>query len=253
MAKKSDKWDAKFYKEHSQGQFRSGLELGSMYGWKGDERVLDVGCGDGRITAEIAKMVPRGHVSGIDVSANMIAEAKKSFASTANLDFHVANIEEFNTGNEYDVVISTAAFHWVNQQQKALCNIYRAIKSGGSLLLRMSGTHKSKVSELFESDKWKPLLPADDVFHSLTKLQLTKMLESCGFTTIDVKLIIHSRTYTSRDEFFNWAFAWIPHATRLSHEKAIEFTNDLVNSVYEGLPGPEYTIESALLMAKAKK
>jgi len=250
---KNDKWDAKFYKEHSQNQLRGGLEIVSMYPWQGDEKVLDVGCGDGRITEDIAKHVPRGHVTGIDVSSNMIEEAKKTLAHVSNLDFRVENIEDFNAANEYDVIISTAAFHWVNQQQKALRNIYHALKSGGTFLLRMSGTHKSKVSELFASAKWKPLLPVDDIFHSLTKQQLEKMLEAYGFTAIDVKLIVRARTYANRDELFNWAFAWIPHATGLPHEKAVEFTNDLVKSVYEGLPGPECTLESALLIAKAQK
>jgi len=249
----NDKWDAKFYKEHSENQLRGGLETISLYPWNGNEDVLDAGCGDGRITAEIARRVPRGHVTGIDISPNMIAEAKKTFADISNLSFQIADIEQFNVHNEYDVAISFAAFHWVKNQQKALSNIYCALKSGGTLILRMSGTHRSKISELFESDKWRPLLPAGDQFCSLTKPELERMIASCGFTTIDVQLIMSTRIYATREELFNWAFAWIPHATGLPHEKAVEFTNDLINRVYEGLPGPECTLESALLIAKAQK
>src|SRR3989338_7098077 len=95
--KKSDLWDAQYYKQHSDCQFTRGVSLLEKLDLKGAEHVLDVGCGDGRITAEIAKRVPNGSVLGIDASAGMIEEAKKNFGSVKNLSFQQANILTFKT------------------------------------------------------------------------------------------------------------------------------------------------------------
>ena len=73
------KWNAKAYKEASHHQFKWGLELLDKLELKGNERVLDIGCGDGKLTIEIAKRVPDGYVVGIDNSEEMISFARKIF------------------------------------------------------------------------------------------------------------------------------------------------------------------------------
>ncbi len=65
---------------------------------RGDEHVLDVGCGDGKVTAEIARAVPRGAVTGVDASAEMIAFAQKAFPPKKypNLEFHIMDAREID-------------------------------------------------------------------------------------------------------------------------------------------------------------
>lgn len=107
----------------------AGLVLG------GHERVLDVGCGDGRITAEIAARLARGSVVGIDPSTHMV-EFARSHCAAANLAFEVADATALPYRAEFDVVVSFNALHWVAAQDQALAGIHRALRPEGRALLQ---------------------------------------------------------------------------------------------------------------------
>jgi SAM-dependent methyltransferase len=106
---------------------------------EGGERALDVGCGDGKITAEIAARIPRGSVLGVDPSRNMITFASSRFGppAHANLRFEVADARRLPYRDEFDLVVSFNALHWVAEQDAALGSIRAALKPGGRALLRM--------------------------------------------------------------------------------------------------------------------
>ena len=72
-------WNAADYAANSAVQQSWARELIAKLHLRGDEHILDVGCGDGKVTAELARAVPRGSVTGTDASAEMIAFAKKLF------------------------------------------------------------------------------------------------------------------------------------------------------------------------------
>jgi ubiquinone/menaquinone biosynthesis C-methylase UbiE len=104
----------------------------------GGERILDVGCGDGKVTAEIADLVPRGSVLGIDPSHNMIDFASRHYGTDQrpNLRFEVADARRLPYRSEFDLVVSFNALHWVQEQEDALRNMRAALKPGGRALLR---------------------------------------------------------------------------------------------------------------------
>jgi trans-aconitate 2-methyltransferase len=106
---------------------------------KGGERILDVGCGDGKITAAIAARVPRGSVLGVDPSRDMIAFASSRFGPPghANLRFEVADARRLPYRDEFDLVVSFNALHWVPEQDAALGSIRAALKPGGRALLQL--------------------------------------------------------------------------------------------------------------------
>ena len=90
------KWDAKEYHKSSVEQQKWAQELIPKLALKGNERVFDIGCGDGKVTAEIAKQLPNGSVLGIDKSEEMILFAQENFPSRKyhNLSFEVQNIRD---------------------------------------------------------------------------------------------------------------------------------------------------------------
>jgi trans-aconitate 2-methyltransferase len=92
----------------------------------GDERVLDVGCGDGRITAAIADQLPDGSILGIDPSPRMISAAG-TFASP-RLRFAVGDVLSMDFRDEFDAVVSFNALHWVPDQRAALTRIRAALR-----------------------------------------------------------------------------------------------------------------------------
>jgi trans-aconitate 2-methyltransferase len=154
-------WDAAEYSRRSGLQEAMAEEVLALLDLKGSERVLDVGCGDGKITAAVATRVPRGEVLGVDASLDMITFASSHFdpAVRPNLRFEVADARRLPFKNEFDLVISFNALHWVPEQEAALRSIRSAMKSDGRALLRLvpAGERKSLENVIEEtrlSSRW---------------------------------------------------------------------------------------------------
>ena len=154
-------WDAAEYSRRSGLQEAMAQEVLALLDLKGSERVLDVGCGDGKITAEVANRVPRGEVLGVDASQDMITFASSHFgpAVRPNLRFEVADARRLPFKNEFDLVISFNALHWVPEQDAAIRSIRSAMRSDGRALLRLvpAGERKSLENVIEEtrlSSRW---------------------------------------------------------------------------------------------------
>src|SRR5262245_58802429 len=131
-------WNASDYSRHSNLQRVMAEKQLELLTLDGTERVLDVGCGDGKITAGIAARVPRGSVLGVDPSRDMIAFASRHFgaAGRANLRFEVADARRLPYRDAFDLVVSFNALHWVLDQEAALRSIRASLTPSGRALLR---------------------------------------------------------------------------------------------------------------------
>src|SRR5688500_11727061 len=109
-------WNASDYARISTLQQVMAEEQLRLLKLEGSERILDVGCGDGKITAAIAARVPHGSVVGVDPSGDMIAFASKHF-TCANLRFEVADARHLPFRGEFDLIVSFNALHWVRDQE----------------------------------------------------------------------------------------------------------------------------------------
>ena len=112
--------NALFYREHSGLQYSLSHELLEGHTFDPKARILDVGCGDGRITAEIAyRYAPEGTVTGIDASPSMITLAKRVFSQSMvpNLDFLESRVEDVSFGSEFDAIVSFSCLHWISSPQ----------------------------------------------------------------------------------------------------------------------------------------
>jgi len=131
-------FDGEKYKLASSQQNAWGMKLISELEFKGGERILDLGCGDGVLTAEMAKLVPDGFVLGIDASESMIETARKYHAG-ANLRFELLDINDIDFESEFDLVVSNATLHWVKDHRKLLRNVFRALKSRRTARFQFAG------------------------------------------------------------------------------------------------------------------
>jgi trans-aconitate 2-methyltransferase len=134
-------FDAAQYEQASAHQMEWGVKLVSELGLRGSERVLDLGCGDGTLAAAVAKSVPRGEVVGIDASPGMIEAAKAR--EKANLRFALMDIGELDFEDEFDVVYSNAALHWVKDHERLLANVARALRQAGRVRFNFAGAGNS--------------------------------------------------------------------------------------------------------------
>jgi trans-aconitate 2-methyltransferase len=130
-------FDGNKYRAASAHQKEWGARLIHELNIAGSERILDLGCGDGALTAQLAALAPRGSVLGIDASRGMIETAKTDVAD--NLSFAVRDINGLDFENEFDIVFSNATLHWIKDHNALLGNVYRALNPGGVLKFNFAG------------------------------------------------------------------------------------------------------------------
>jgi trans-aconitate 2-methyltransferase len=124
-------FNGEVYKKASAHQKEWGNKIISEFNLNGDEHILDLGCGDGVLTVELAQLVLDGSVLGIDASQGMIEAARK--LETVNLSFKVQDISNLDYENEFDLVFSNATLHWVKNHKLLLENLYSCLKKNGIL------------------------------------------------------------------------------------------------------------------------
>jgi ubiquinone/menaquinone biosynthesis C-methylase UbiE len=100
------------------------------------ERILDLGCGDGRLTTKI--VAAGAQVLGVDASPEMVQGAR-SLGARSGFDVRVCNAEALPFEDEFDAVFSNAALHWVRDQDAMLAGVKRALRPGGRFVAEMGG------------------------------------------------------------------------------------------------------------------
>lgn len=130
-------WDAETYDAVSDPQLEWGMEVLARLELRGDETVVDAGCGSGRVTAELARKVPRGRVIAVDGSEAMIAKARERLGEGAT--YVVSDLSELELGNPADLVFSTATFHWIVDHERLFARLRANLKPGGRLVAQCGG------------------------------------------------------------------------------------------------------------------
>lgn len=127
-------WEADLYREKHGFVFNYGKDLISMLNPQEGERILDLGCGTGELTAAIAES--GAQLVGIDASQEMIDAAQSKFDG---IEFITARGESFIDKKPYDAIFSNATLHWILNPEAAISAMYSNLKTGGRLLLEMGG------------------------------------------------------------------------------------------------------------------
>jgi trans-aconitate 2-methyltransferase len=134
-------WNADVYHRVSDPQRTWGAAVLTRLPLTGTELVLDVGCGTGRLTAELLHGLPRGRAIGVDLSENMIATAGRHLvpAFPSRIAFVRADAEALPFAAVADAIFSTATFHWVRDHDRLFASLFDALKPGGRLVAQFGG------------------------------------------------------------------------------------------------------------------
>lgn len=138
------KWNAELYEAKHAFVWELGRGVVELLAPKTGEWILDVGCGTGQLTGELAA---RGaEVTGIDSSAEMVAEAKRKFPE---LRFEVMDAREIRMDRKFDAVFSNAALHWIKEPERVIAGVARVLKAGGRFVAEFGG--KGNVAGVIEA------------------------------------------------------------------------------------------------------
>lgn len=130
-------WDAASYDRVSDPQFEWAVEQLERLPLAGGEVVLDAGCGSGRVTAELAKRVPRGRVYAVDVAPSMVEHARRALGDRATV--LCQDLIELDLPEPVDAVFSNATFHWIPDHDALFAALRRAMKPGARLVAQCGG------------------------------------------------------------------------------------------------------------------
>lgn len=120
---------------------------------RGDERILDIGCGPGELTRKIAENLEEGDVTGIDISENMIdlARKKSKERDIENVQFKAGDYQEISLEKNYDVCVSSYLFHWMSDPKDFLIWVQNTLNENGKIgLLVPSPDWYRDVQEAYE-------------------------------------------------------------------------------------------------------
>jgi len=231
-------WDASEYFRQSQLQEVLADEQLALLSFSSSECILDVGCGDGKITAKIAARVPDGFVLGIDPSHDMIAFANSHFGlpEWRNLRFAVADVRNLPYRNKFDLIVSFNALHWVPEQERALRSMRRALKPEGRATLRLvpAGPRKSLedvIQEVCATQRWRESFQGFPMpYVHLAPEAYADLCKRSGFRVQSVQLTDKAWDFRTREAFLAFCHATCVKWTRRLPEAEIQpFIEDVLN------------------------
>jgi len=132
-------WNAAAYHVVSEPQFAWGLRVLDRVTLVGNEHVLDAGCGSGRLTRELAARVPVGRVVACDLSDNMVRAARQTLADAPDQFVVRADLSLLPFRGAFDLIFSTATFHWVRDHEQLFRELRVALRPDGRLEAQCGG------------------------------------------------------------------------------------------------------------------
>jgi trans-aconitate 2-methyltransferase len=239
MTSVGHEWNADDYANNSEAQLQWAEELIAKLSLKGFESVIDIGCGDGKITARLASIVKDGHVLGIDSSESMIQLASAQFpaSSIRNLSFCRMDATEISLPREFDIAFSNAVLHWVRNQTSVLRGVRSCLKTGGKLLFQMGG--RGNAAEIFDTigevvnrPEWQQYYKGFKkpyCFHGPDEYNVW-LRENC-FQPIHVELIPKDMKHKGVEGLEGWLrTTWFPYTDRLPAELREIFLREIVET-----------------------
>lgn len=134
-------WNAAAYHRISDPQVAMAMPVLARLPLEGDETVLDVGCGTGRVTGKLLERLPRGRVVAVDQGAGMLATARDHLAPLfgTRVSFVQADAAALPFNSDVDAIVSTATFHWVLDHPALFRSLFTALTPGGRLVAQCGG------------------------------------------------------------------------------------------------------------------
>jgi trans-aconitate 2-methyltransferase len=258
-------WNAADYSKSSPAQQLWAQELIKKLRLSQRERVLDIGCGDGKVTAAIAACVPMGSVTGIDNSPEMCRFAQEHYPCShhKNLTFARMDASHLKFSEEFDVVFSNAALHWIPDHKSLLAGIARSLCPGGRLLVQMGGKGNAAgvfevLSVLLEDPYWQKYFDGFSFTYGFFgPEEYRQWLADAGLEPARVELIPKDMVYPDNGAFAGWVrTTWLPWMARVPEGEQPAFIRALIDqylSMYPADTDGKIHIGMVRLEIEAKK
>jgi trans-aconitate 2-methyltransferase len=235
-------WNPEDYAKHSDAQLKWAQELRANLNLQGNESILDVGCGDGKITADFAKVFPNSRVVGVDSSPEMIAYAQRVYQSP-NLIFNCIDARSLPFSQAFDLIFSNAVLHWVDDHPAFLKGASQALQTGGRLTISCGGKGNAAnvlqiLSELVVSDPWQNYFDGfKNPYFFYSDRDYAPWLAEAGFSIERLELVPKDMTHVGGEGLAAWIrTTWFPFTQQVPEDLRSQFIDQVVETYLERIP-----------------
>lgn len=238
-------WNAQDYAENSTNQYQWAEELIPKLNLTGNETLLDIGCGDGKVTALLATYLPHGKVVGIDSSEEMITLARKNFPQDKhdNLSFLRMDARELTFREQFDVAFSSASLHWIIDHQTVLAGVRESLDTHGRLLFQMAGKGNAQeiiavLQEMISEDTCEPYFKNFTFPYGFYgPEEYTVWLREAGFKPERVELLPKTMKLKGKEGLAGWIrTTWLPFTERVPASLRDSFIEEVANRYIAAYP-----------------
>jgi trans-aconitate methyltransferase len=240
IAFKQHIWNAKVYQSNSSLQMEAALKMLHIMDFRDCNHVIDLGCGDGKITAYLSSLFPKINVIGLDNSAEMIDIANQTFPKKnyPNLNFVLQDIRNFIFPMKFDRVISFFALQWVNHLSPVFQSIYQNLSSEGQFAFiipqQISLEFLKAVEEVIALPQW-----IEYFYHfspgwvSFQPFEIEQLLRINQFGVKRIETVLHKTQFSMRSKFEQFVLPWFTHLTRIPASFKQEFCKQIFDKYLE--------------------
>ncbi len=225
------RWDAEIYDSAKSPQTDAGMELIEMASVKASDSILDIGCGTGWLTCELARLAHNGRVMGIDPSPEMVNKAKETTTSFGNISLMQTPAQKMDFKDEFDIVYSNSALQWVKEQEDVIVRSFKALRKNGRIAVQlpakdfcwamMENIH-SAISALGLESKYKKM---ESPWRFPLKEEMEGFLKNAGFTKINSFYRDYTLLFENINDVLDWGVSagLRPFLAPLSEKKQERF------------------------------
>jgi trans-aconitate 2-methyltransferase len=203
-------WDAAEYEAVSAPQTNWGANFLEVFlerrGLRGDETVIDAGCGTGRVTELLLGHLPGGTVLAVDASEGMVEAARRRFAGDVRVRVERQDILRLEVEEPVDMIFSTATFHWIKDHERLFDRLARVLKPGGMLVAQCGGRGNiartlAIAERVMGEDRFEEFFAGWEDPWNFADSETTKArLEAAGFEEVETWLHEEPTEFGSVDE-----------------------------------------------------
>jgi len=245
-------WDPELYNRFRRYRAEPVEHILSRLQLDADEKIIDLGCGSGENTLELARRSPDGSALGVDGSPAMIEAACQLLDGEraelkARVSFELLNVADFRAARAYTLIFSNATFQWIPDQRALFAACFDALRPGGTIVVQMPAneteTAKMEISRLAREAPWNAMLRGRErAFHEEAPEFYAAMLTQLGYDRIDCYHLTFHHPMDRPADVVQWyrSTGLRPFLDAIPKDRHSEFLGDLtgrLNAAY-GTSGP---------------